>query len=91
MVWGISTSGNSENVIRGLKRAIKCEAKTIGFAGKDGGKMPGLCDKILAEPPLPKISSLFPFSKHSAIVFAISSMMPAWSNAKGEVSKKQDI
>ncbi len=47
VVWGISTSGNSENVIRGLKRAIKCEAKTIGFAGKDGGKMPGLCDKIL--------------------------------------------
>ncbi len=47
IVWGISTSGNSENVIKGLKRAIKCEAKTIGFAGKDGGKMPGLCDKIL--------------------------------------------
>lgn len=47
VVWGISTSGNSENVIRGLKRAIKCEAKTIGFAGRDGGTMPGLCDKIL--------------------------------------------
>ena len=47
VVWGISTSGNSENVIRGLKRAIKCDAKTIGFAGRDGGKMPGLCDKIL--------------------------------------------
>ena len=41
VVWGISTSGNSENVVRGLKRAIKCEAVTIGFAGRDGGKMPG--------------------------------------------------
>ena len=47
VVWGISTSGNSENVVRGLKRAIKCEAVTIGFAGRDGGKMPGLCDHIL--------------------------------------------
>ena len=47
VVWGISTSGNSENVVRGLKRAIKREAVTIGFAGRDGGKMPGLCDHIL--------------------------------------------
>ncbi len=47
IVWGISTSGNSENVARALKRAIKCDAKTIGFAGRDGGKMPGLCDHLL--------------------------------------------
>ena len=39
VVWGISTSGNSENVIRGLKRALREEAVTIGFAGRDGGKM----------------------------------------------------
>ncbi len=47
LVWGISTSGNSENVIRGLKRALREDAKTIGFAGKDGGKMVGLCDHLL--------------------------------------------
>ena len=40
VVWGISTSGNSENVIRGLKRAIKCEAKTIGFAGSTYNECP---------------------------------------------------
>lgn len=47
LVWGISTSGNSENVIRGLKRALREDAKTIGFSGKDGGKMRGLCDHLL--------------------------------------------
>ena len=47
VVWGISTSGNSENVIKGLKRALREEAVTIGFAGRDGGKMVGLCDHLL--------------------------------------------
>ena len=47
IVWGISTSGNSENVIRALKRGIRDEAVTIGFAGRDGGKMAGLCDHLL--------------------------------------------
>lgn len=41
---GISTSGNSENVLRALKYLAKNNIKTIGFTGKDGGKMNGLCD-----------------------------------------------
>lgn len=44
---GISTSGNSENVLRALKYAAKSGIKSIGFTGKDGGKMNGLCDIIL--------------------------------------------
>lgn len=47
IVWGISTSGNSSNVIKALKRGIRDEAVTIGFAGRDGGKMAGLCDHLL--------------------------------------------
>ena len=47
IVWGISTSGNSENVIRALKRASKAGAITFGFAGRDGGLMKNLCDKIV--------------------------------------------
>src|SRR3989440_12767173 len=34
---GISTSGNSANVLAGLKQASKQNLKTIGLAGKDGG------------------------------------------------------
>jgi len=41
---GISTSGASSNVIRGLARARRERLLTIGFAGRDGGRMPELCD-----------------------------------------------
>ncbi len=33
----ISTSGNSPNVLEGVKAARKAKAKTIGLSGKDGG------------------------------------------------------
>jgi D-sedoheptulose 7-phosphate isomerase len=34
---GISTSGNSPNVVAGLKQASKQNVKTIGLTGNDGG------------------------------------------------------
>jgi D-sedoheptulose 7-phosphate isomerase len=39
VVIGISTSGNSPNVIEALKIANKRKATTVGFAGGDGGAM----------------------------------------------------
>ena len=42
-VLGISTSGESANVNRALRRARERGALTIGFAGRDGGTMVGLC------------------------------------------------
>ncbi len=41
---GISTSGASANVNRALRRARDKGLMTIGFAGRDGGQMPALCD-----------------------------------------------
>jgi D-sedoheptulose 7-phosphate isomerase len=41
---GISTSGASANVNRALRRARERGLLTIGFAGRDGGQMPALCD-----------------------------------------------
>jgi len=41
---GISTSGASANVNRALKRAREMRLLTIGFAGRDGGRMPEVCD-----------------------------------------------
>ncbi len=41
---GLSTSGNSENVIRALQVAKEKGLRTIGFTGKDGGKMGKLVD-----------------------------------------------
>jgi D-sedoheptulose 7-phosphate isomerase len=41
---GISTSGNSENVIRGLRAARAVGAITVGFAGDGGGRLADLVD-----------------------------------------------
>ena len=38
-VIGISTSGNSENIIRGVNKANSIGAFTIGLLGNDGGKL----------------------------------------------------
>src|SRR5258708_1693638 len=35
---GISTSGNSQNVLRGLRQARKMELQTVGLAGGPGGE-----------------------------------------------------
>ncbi|KAF5050337.1 Phosphoheptose isomerase [anaerobic digester metagenome] len=47
---GISTSGNSENILRALDRAISMGLKTVALLGKDGGKLKGLCDMELIIP-----------------------------------------
>jgi len=44
VVVGISTSGNSKNVINGLKIAKKFGAKTIGLLGNKGGKISKIVD-----------------------------------------------
>lgn len=41
---GISTSGNSKNVIEAVKAAKKIGMKTCVLLGKDGGKLKGMCD-----------------------------------------------
>jgi D-sedoheptulose 7-phosphate isomerase len=41
---GISTSGASANVLRGLKKARERGLYTIGFTGRDGGRMPEVCE-----------------------------------------------
>ena len=47
---GISTSGNSPNVIKALKKANEIGMKTVGFSGSKGGDMQSLCDIILKAP-----------------------------------------
>jgi len=46
----ISTSGKSENIIRGLTQAKKMGVAPAGFSGKGGGRMVGLCDPLLLVP-----------------------------------------
>ena len=44
VVIGISTSGNSQNVVNGLVISKKNGCKTIGFLGNDGGKIKDIVD-----------------------------------------------
>lgn len=41
---GLSTSGNSPNVIKAVEMAKSLGMKTVGLLGKGGGKLKGLCD-----------------------------------------------
>ena len=50
VVIAISTSGKSENVLRGLAMAKEKGLKLTGFGGKSGGGMVGLCDPLLLVP-----------------------------------------
>ena len=52
VVLGISTSGNSANVLNALQAAREMGLVTLGMTGVGGGKMAsgGLCDHLLAVP-----------------------------------------
>ena len=50
LVIGITTSGNSPNIIRAFEWAQEKEVTTIGLLGKDGGKVKDLCDFALIVP-----------------------------------------
>ena len=47
---GISTSGNSENVINALKQSKYKKLKTIAFTGKTGGRLNGIADVTIKVP-----------------------------------------
>lgn len=50
LLIGISTSGNSTNIISALKLAKEQGCTTVGFSGRDGGKMNEVCDINLIVP-----------------------------------------
>lgn len=50
VLFGISTSGNSPNVIRAFKAAREKDMVRIGMGGADGGEMTEYCDQLLLAP-----------------------------------------
>ena len=50
VLFGISTSGNSPNVVKAIERANEVGLTTIGFTGQDGGKMDAICDLMIKIP-----------------------------------------
>ena len=57
IAWGISTSGESPNVIKGLRKAKEMEMVTIAFTGQDGGEVLRIADYGLNvdSPSIPRI------------------------------------
>jgi D-sedoheptulose 7-phosphate isomerase len=47
---GISTSGNSPNVVLALETARRMGLTTFGLSGGNGGRMPALCDHSIVIP-----------------------------------------
>lgn len=47
---GISTSGNSKNVVNAMKIAKAMGVKTIALTGEKGGMMNGICDCVIKVP-----------------------------------------
>jgi len=50
LVIGISTSGNSPNVLLALQLARESGCRTVGLLGKDGGSIKDVCDLALIVP-----------------------------------------
>ena len=50
LLIGISTSGNSVNVIKALEKGNSIGLTTIGFTGANGGKMDDICDVMIKVP-----------------------------------------
>lgn len=50
VVWGISTSGNSENVVRALRRGRDMAMTTLAMTGEGGGRLAEVADILIAVP-----------------------------------------
>lgn len=50
LLIAISTSGNSQNVIRAVEEANKKDIKTIGLLGREGGRLGSFCTHSIVVP-----------------------------------------
>lgn len=62
----ISTSGNSKNLINAVSLAKEMNMKSVGFLGKNGGKLKDMCDYALVVPSdsTPRIQEIHTFTVH---------------------------
>jgi D-sedoheptulose 7-phosphate isomerase len=79
VVVGFSTSGNSDNVLRGLRAAKENGATTIGMLGRDGGKAAPLCDHAIIVPG--NVTSHIQ-EMHVLIVHLLCDIVDRWAAAQ---------
>lgn len=66
LLFAISTSGNSRNIVRAIEAARKAGITVVGFTGRGGGAMAELCDICFRMPSdeTPKIQEGHEFLGH---------------------------
>jgi D-sedoheptulose 7-phosphate isomerase len=75
---GLSTSGNSENVIRAFRKAKEMNVITIAFTGATGGNIAGVADFVVRVPSAdtPRIQESHILLGHVLCEFIESKMYP---------------
>jgi D-sedoheptulose 7-phosphate isomerase len=80
MVVGISTSGDAENVVRGIVAARERGAQTWALTGTSGGQMARVADRALR---VPSDSTARAQEMHITIIHAVSELIDAWAAGEG--------
>jgi D-sedoheptulose 7-phosphate isomerase len=72
----LTTSGNSENLLRAAHAAKRRGVKTVAFVGRGGGKLAGCCDYLLDAPgqSSDRIQEIHMMALH-ALVEAVESVL----------------
>jgi D-sedoheptulose 7-phosphate isomerase len=75
---GLSTSGNSGNVVNALEKAHALQMTTVGFTGSGGGKMKAHCDLLVAIPSsdTPRIQECHMLLGHTICEMVESQLYP---------------
>mgnify|MGYP000683643669 CR=1 FL=1 len=75
---GLSTSGNSKNVIEGIRQAKVLGMTTVGFTGQGGGAMKNSCDYLIEIPSTntPRIQECHMLIGHSICEFVEQALFP---------------
>jgi D-sedoheptulose 7-phosphate isomerase len=70
--FGISTSGKSENIIKGIEAAKIAGCKVVGLTGETGGDMAGMCDFLINIPSqdTPRIQEM-----HALVIHTLSELI----------------
>ena len=78
VLFALSTSGNSENVVRAVRQAELNGMTTVGFTGADGGQLAELCDFAFRVPSddTPRIQELHMLAGHTICEIVEAQLFP---------------
>lgn len=80
VAWGISTSGNSPNVVEALRVAHQRGMATIGLTGQGGGRLAQWCDVLMAVPltETPRIQEVHLITYHAICAAVENNVAASW-------------